>query len=454
MYLNAAIPVFVRMARAFGSEVTSSFGAVMHAAFLRRNELWLTDMLKDRERLSSLRGAVLVFAPAVGEVTTVDPLLRMLVRERPDLPLLICVTTSSGLASCETADFSSVRITSDSRRLFDRLIRALSPRGMMIVQVAHAAGLPTNLVAAMAANGLPMAVVNGYLPARDMKVSTGWAYRGLRRVYKDIDVFCVQTEEDAERLASLGAEPERIVVAGNMKFDAALLSLGSNNVERLAEELGLDPKDPLVVAGSTHPGEDRIVLEAFREVISKIKSARLVIAPRRIKKAEQVAKLASGMGFSVALRSGISGRPQVIVLDTVGELRPLYGAAWVAFVGGTMVPIGGHNVLEPAVLRKPVVFGPYVHHTSGAAELLLEDGGALCAETGGELARVLMELLENADLRRTVGDRALASVRSRAGATEICARVVTNLLLEPGIPPTSSVLATGRVSGQSSGAGR
>lgn len=429
MQLIPRITSMERVIYSLAAEVMKTSGELAHATFMRRRERWLSDMLRDEDEVSRFQGAVIVFAPAAGEVASVVPLLGMLVRKRPDVPILVCVATTSGISAARVAGLPSVRLRVDSRRLYERAIRALSPRGMVLVQVAHVAGMPINLVCALAANDLPVVVVNGYLPDIDVRKSSRWMYRGFRGTYRDIDAYCVQTEEDRSRLIALGADAQQIVVAGNMKFDAALFALGEDSSETLAGELRLSPDDPLIVAGSTHPGEEQIILDAFRKVRSRVGSARLIIAPRVIRRSEEVAQLALQQGFSVGLRSRMSGRPDVIILDTVGELKLIYSAAWVAFIGGTLVPVGGHNVLEPAVRGRPVVFGPHVRHTSGAAELLVKDGGAFRVENGEELARVLTNLLDNADLRRTMGERGLASVRSRAGATQCCAGIIQELLL-------------------------
>lgn len=429
--VNAMASACLRATYGLVAEAANFLGTRAHALFLRRSERWLPDLLRDEEAVGRLRGAILVFAPSSGEVVTGLPLIRLLAGNRPDVPILICAATASGLAAAENASLESVRLAADSLRLYRRAVQMLAPKGMVIVQVAHAAGLPINLIAALAADKLPVVVVNGYVPDRDLRASSGWVWRGLAAIYGDITAYCMQTAGDVDRVVSLGADPGRVSVAGNMKFDAALQDVQPEASESLARELGIGVQDAVVVAGSTHPDEERMVLEAFRVVSDGAPGARMIVAPRAMRRAEQVAGLAREMGFAAELRSRMSGRPQIIVLDTMGELKPLYGASWAAFIGGTLVPVGGHNVLEPAVWARPVVFGPHVEHTSGAADMLLRDGGALMVRDGSELGRVLVKLVEDTELRQAMGRRALESVRSMGGAAAVCARVVEELMLGP-----------------------
>jgi 3-deoxy-D-manno-octulosonic-acid transferase len=434
MPLTRAVDACARLGYEAFSELGSCAEVLAHAAFFRRGEWWLSDLISDPKEVSRLKNCLLIYAPAAGEVLTSLPLIRLLRERRPDLPLLVCATTSSGLASARSAGLDSARLVSVSRRYCGKLIRALEPKGMLVIQVAHAAGMPVNLITTLADNQLPVIIANGYVPAVDFKVSTRVAYRCFDGVYDKISAYCMQTAEDVTRVISLGAAPDRALTAGNMKFDAALQSVSDQDSETIASELGLTAEDPAIVAGSTHSGEESMILDSFRSICRTYPKARLVIAPRDLTRIQSIVRLAESMGLSVVLRSSISSNAQVILLDTMGELRSFYTVAWIAFVGGTLAPIGGHNVLEPAALGKPVVFGPHTAHTSGAAEMLLEDGGGFLVTDGQTLAATLFELVQNTELRRTSGERARNAVESRSGAAERCVRIVDDLLLAPAEP--------------------
>lgn len=400
-----------------------------HRIGYRKGEIWLSDLWNDRGQVASLRGTLLIFAPAAGEVSTVAPLIEKLRLRHPELPVITCVTTKSGMEAAVKQGLRCVRLPCDNPKLSDRVCRELSPCGLVIVQVCHPRGMPVSLVRAVSGSGRSVAVINGYLPDRDISSASGWIGKSLRAVYSRIALFCMQTEDDASRLAELGVERSRIEVMGNMKFDAALSSISRDSSESLARQLGWSEAVPVVVAGSTHDGEETAVLQAFKKAWLRIPGAKLVIAPRAVARAEQIVKLAESMGFSASLRTRISGDPSVIVLDTHGELRHLYALARVAFVGGTLVPIGGHNVIEPAVLGKPVIFGPHVQHTSGAAEMLARDGGAIQVLNEEDLARVFETLLSDDDLRISMGEKARRSVESCAGALERCLEQVEQTML-------------------------
>ncbi|MDO8585841.1 MAG: glycosyltransferase N-terminal domain-containing protein [Armatimonadota bacterium] len=407
-------------------EIRGGLYALAHSLFWRTRERWLSDILRNRDYIRRWKGALLLFAPVSGEVITGLPLLRLLSERWPGTPVLVCATTKSGLAAARSAGLEAARLAVDSRRLARGIVKALEPRGMIMIQ-ASCTGLPVNLIAALAAGSRPVVVVNGSVTQRDLRASRDGKRRRLG-VYGNITAFCMQTEKDAERLITLGADPEKIHVVGNMKMDAAIEDAKLGASEDLRRELHLNGSEALIVAGSTHPGEEEAVLEGFRAVERAVPEARLILAPRKIKRAKSILQTCRQAGFSAELRSSLRSCPQIIVLDTMGELRLLYESAAVAFVGGTLVPVGGHNVLEPAARGKPVLFGPYVHNTSGAAEALLEAGGAFKVCDADDLSRTLVALFDDDNARRGAGARALEAVRSHVGAAALYAKKVEELV--------------------------
>jgi len=221
---------------------------------------------------------------------------------------------------------------------------------------------------------------------------------------------------DARRAAMLGAPRSRITVMGNLKVDALAPS---------APPAGM-PRGTWIVAGSTRPGEEAVVLEAFRAILSRHPRARLVLAPRHLARVGEVAGLVRAAGLESVLRSAGEPRPgAVLVLDTMGELNAMYRLATAAFVGGTLVPVGGHNVLEPAIAGVPVLFGPWTANVREHAAGLIRAGGAWRVGSSRAMARRLDALLSRPRAARRAGARALAYVRSRGGAARRAVRFLS-----------------------------
>jgi len=279
-----------------------------------------------------------------------------------------------------------------------------------------------NTLRALASRGVPVMIANGRISDRSYR-----RYRLVRRflttVLADVRVFAMQSDEDARRIIALGAQPERVVVTGNLKADAAVAD-AAGAVDLWRRLLGLSPEQRVWIAGSTHAGEDDPVLEAHRAALDEYPELVLVIAPRHPERTGEVLARLARRGWPSVRRSELpsavtrtSGSvPPVIVLDTVGELATLYAIADVVFIGGSLVPVGGHNLIEAAQRRKPVLVGPHTGNFRESASLLEAAGAALVVRDASELARELRRLLADPDLRAKLGDTGYEAVASRHGA--------------------------------------
>jgi 3-deoxy-D-manno-octulosonic-acid transferase len=239
----------------------------------------------------------------------------------------------------------------------------------------------------------------------------------MRRVLAGIAVFAMQSAEDARRIIALGAPPERVVVTGNLKIDAVPHDPGAEQLWRRL--MGLTGGEPVWIAGSTHRGEEELLLEAFVSLRRRHPLLVLVIAPRHPERVPEVERLIRGRGLTSVRRTALpSARDTdaVIVLDTVGELPQLYQLSQVVFVGGSLVPLGGHNMLEPALRQKPVVFGPHTSNFREGAELLVTAGAALVVRDAKEVEGALDGLLSDPARRAAMGEAAFEAVVGRQGA--------------------------------------
>jgi 3-deoxy-D-manno-octulosonic-acid transferase len=282
-----------------------------------------------------------------------------------------------------------------------------------------------NLIRAASAAGARIALTNGrFSPAKMPRYRA--LFRAIGNPLAAIDLFLMRADEEAERVLALGAAPDRVWVTGNTKFDALLLDRQAGGADRLREEMGLPGDCPVLVAGSTHEGEEEMVLRVYGDLLRAHPRLRLVVAPRYVERAGRIAALASGARFTVRLRSGgvTAGSAQVTVLDSIGELAAAYALGTLVFVGGSFVARGGQNVLEPAGQGKPVLFGPHMENFKDSVQVLVGRGGIQVA-TPEQLLRVAGDLLARPDQIAELGSLALQAVGAIRGAS---ARNVDHML--------------------------
>jgi len=360
-----------------------------------------------------------VHAVSVGENTAAKPVWQALLSLFPDHQLLLSTTTDTGQATAAKFVGGQGHTIYFPFDLLPCAWLALA-RARPAVIVIMETELWPNFLAMAKLFGCKVMVANGIISDRSLRGAAR-----LRPLYRwmagNIDRFCMQSREDADRIVRLGADPARVMVAGNTKFDEVLTEVSLGEQITLRNALGLGRDEPILLAGSTHPGEEEPVLRAFRQVKAAHHGARLLIAPRHIQRAGEIAELITAHGFAAARRTkinAVSAPPDaVIILDTLGELARAYALCTAAFVGGSFVPIGGHNILEPAVLAKPVVFGPYMFNFRDITKLFLKHQAAISVRNSAELKLKLKELLDNPRQAEDFGCRGRALISDNRGAT-------------------------------------
>jgi 3-deoxy-D-manno-octulosonic-acid transferase len=245
----------------------------------------------------------------------------------------------------------------------------------------------------------------------------------------------MQSDRDVDRIVTLGAEVSRVRRTGNIKFDQPMPVAIEDGSTRA--RLGLQDTEQLFVAGSTHPGEEEALVECYRALVTRCPSAVLLLAPRHIERAESVEAMIRAHGFAVQRRSTIgqagavpSTGPRVVVLDSRGELAAIYREAVVAFVGGTLVPLGGHNLLEPAQWAKPVLFGPYTDHCAEIADLLIHAGGGCRVSRAEDLVQRVIDLFCDDEERERMGRSARQVVEQNQGALHRTLEAIDRLLTQ------------------------
>lgn len=374
------------------------------------------------ETVAAVRGRrpVWVHAVSVGEVLAAEPLLREIKRRYPTLCLLLTTVTATGrrtvIERVPQAD-AVAYFPLDLPRVAERVLRHANPRLFLCVETE----IWPNVLFALATRNVPSFLVNARLTVR----SAG-RYARARRLFGPalggMSGFAAQTRADAERFIDIGADPSRVVVTGNLKFDQGLEDPATIEPSRRAD-LGLGPDEQLWVAGSTHPADETALLQAY----GRLADPRLVLllAPRHLDRLAQVEAAVREHGCEPirrsTLRAGrVNGGPgrRVIILDALGELASLYTEAAVAFVGGTLARVGGHNLLEPAARAKPVLFGPHTHKCEEIARALLEADAGVRVHSADDLCDQVRRLLGDEPLRKAMGERGRDVVARNRGAVD------------------------------------
>ena len=370
-----------------------------------------------------------VHAVSVGEVLAVAGLVEELQRRFPQHRVFVSTTTDTGqeLARKRFGEGNVFYFPMDFVFAIRPYLRALRPQ---LVVIAETEFWP-NFMRLAHASGARIAVVNARIS--DRSLPRYWRFRGLLgKVLDNVDLFLAQTPEDAARLKEIGASPERVQVAGNLKFDLPAPA-APPVVKRLRESIAANAAGPVLVCGSTVDGEESLLLMAFENLLVQNPRAVMILAPRHPERFATVAALLEQMSIRYYRRSGWGGEALsggVFLLDTIGELAALYALADVAFVGGSLVPRGGHNIIEPAQHGVAIVVG---NHTENFRDIvnLFQSRDAVRVVGPAELPLMFLELLANDSERRALGHRAAEAMQSQLGATARTVSALEELLARP-----------------------
>lgn len=377
--------------------------------------------------------AAWVHAVSVGEVIASEPIVQRLAEQYPELRLVVTTVTATGarvaherFAGVAEHRFFPVDLPGPVRRALDDI----APAFLICMETE----LWPNMLHELAARGVPVMIANGRLSDRSYR-RYRLARGAMRSMLRHVTVFGMQSEEDARRMIALGASPERVVVTGNVKHEPRGDTSGV--AELWSRMLGLRAGQRVWIAGSTHRGEEAAVLDAHAAARAGGDDLVLVIAPRHPERVGEVVEMVQARGSAAVRRSELPRERRadaIIVLDTVGELPQLYSVADVVFVGGSLVPAGGHNMIEPALRRKPVLFGPHTTNFREAATLLLDSGGAVLVRGSATLAAEVRRLLVDEGLRAKMGQAAFEAVATRHGAVRATLDLVGRFLRPAAVP--------------------
>ncbi len=360
--------------------------------------------------LKVLRGSrpIWVHAVSVGEVMAAHPLIRELKKKYPRRKLILSTVTVTGnyTARQRVPEADAVfYFPFDYPFIVRRVIKGINPVAVLVAETE----LWPNFFRQLRKAGIPSAVINGRISPHSYKnyMKFRWFFR---EVFSSVDLFCMQSEADAARIREIGAAPEKVIVTGNLKFDQKMPALRQNPISIPAAR-------PVITAGSTHRGEETALLDVHARLKQKFPGLLLIIAPRHPERFDEVEGIINKAGYECQRRTTLKGAvKEVLLLDTIGELRSFYAVCNIAFVGGSLVKVGGHNLLEPASMKKPVIFSRYMFNFKEISEALITAGGGIMVKDKEELYVQIDKLLSDRELAKSIGERAFAVIAANSGA--------------------------------------
>ncbi len=412
-----ALPVFaIRFIRedGFGERLKQSFGAL------------------PAETLAKVSGkqAIWVHAASVGEIVAASPIVKEIQHELPGVPIVVSVVTASGYDMAKRiipeAD-GIIFFPLDLPYLSYSVAAKIRPQAFLMVETE----LWPNFLKAARKLNIPTMMVNGRISDKSVK-----RYVYFRKVLADmldtVSKFCMQSSIDAKYIIRLGADPARVVITGNTKFDQNYTELSAQDKNQMLITLGLSNADQILVAGSTHRGEEELLFPAFSQIRTEFPRTQFVVAPRDTLRAGELVELAANHGFTAVRRTEMPGKqssqPDMIIVDTIGELGKMYGLGDIVYVGGSLIPHGGHNILEPAAHGKPILVGPNMFNFKETYALFSERGVCLTVHSSEDVTKTILKLLHNPSLRKEIGQESLVIINENRGASHKSALYLKELL--------------------------
>jgi 3-deoxy-D-manno-octulosonic-acid transferase len=411
-----------------------------------RTRKYITGLRQRLGRLPAIglddRPRIWLHCVSVGETEAARPLVRALLERFPSYQLVISTTTVTGQCIAREAfgrDAAAVfYFPIDWAWTVRRVLRTLQPAAVLIMETE----LWPHLLRECQRRTIPVALINGRISATSFGRYKLIRFF-IRGLLNHLSIALMQSEQDAARIRELGIPNERVLMPGNLKFDSSEGPIDGTTTENLRQRFGFDGTTRLIVAASTHAPEEQVVIDAFKQIRNSQTSyrARLLMAPRHPERFGEVASLLQGSGFTWSRRSAMSQVEdrscEVVLLDTIGELRAAYRLADVAFVGGSIAPHGGHNILEPAARGVCVITGAHMHNFAAIAKAMLDEEAIVqlpsvsASAAPAALASALNALLSDDSLRRDIGQRALMVCDRNRGATEQTLQAIACLLETP-----------------------
>lgn len=372
-------------------------------------------------------------ACSVGELGAANTIANAAQERWPQQPVLLTVSTVAArdLAARQNSGVNVTWFPFDFRPSVRRFLRQARPRAVVLVETE----IWPNLIREAHRENIPVLLMNGRLSDKHFP-RYARIRPFLRTVFARITTAAVQNDEYAQRFIHLGVRPDAVHVTGSTKFDAVGPPINAETQSRIRQEIGFPPGDPIIVFGSTRPGDEALAANCWRRLRDTVPRLRLIVAPRHLDRLDEATAPFNDepiLHCSRLRAGGVTQGQRILLLDTVGELNSFYSLATIAVIGGSFFPgVNGHNPLEPAALGIPTVFGPFMRNFIDPARVLLEAHGALQAGSPEDLPALLEQLLANPERRRALGERARQAVRNNQGAVQRNLDLLAPFLETPG----------------------
>ncbi len=375
-----------------------------------------------------------IHASSVGEVKVAGGLIKEIRSRWKDAVILLSTFTDTGrlVARKEIKEIDSlIFFPLDIPWAAGRGIDVIAPTIFIMIE----AEIWPNTLRLMKENNIPIIMVNGRVSERSYN---NYRHRVIRRFVKEvlncISLFSMRTEKDYQRIVDIGADPSRVFINGNLKYDKVLAEAASVNSDQISRILSIPVGSSVVIFGCTRPGEEKLLSSSLKRLINKYPEMIFILAPRHLNRIKEVEEILREEGLDYIRRSdlhnkgSVFNKGKILLVDTIGELFQMYSICSMAFVGGSMVSFGGHNILEPAAFSKPVIFGRDMSNFEEEAELLISAGGGIQVSDADELYNTVDDLLSNPDKRDSVGKAAFQAVKENLGSTEKTIRLIENIV--------------------------
>ncbi|MBI5193169.1 MAG: 3-deoxy-D-manno-octulosonic acid transferase [Nitrospirae bacterium] len=374
-----------------------------------------------------------IHAVSVGEVLAIAPFVKELKKRHPELKIIFSTVTPTGneLARKRIPEADHIiYFPFDFPWVVKKVVKTIRPQIYVTVETE----IWPNFLRIVKQYGAKTIMINGRISPHTYK---GYSYISvfMKKVLANVDLLCMQSDEDARRIIAIGAPEHAVSVTGNMKYDQRFADISESEMKKKRELFGIKNDDSVIIAGSTHRGEDEIILDAFKDCLNSTGKVRLIIVPRHIERAGEIEKLIQSKGLEPVKRTGLNDTVKnafthntVVVGDTIGELSTLYSIASVVIMGGSFIPHGGQNPLEAMYYKKPVIFGQHTFNFREITEVIIKTGAGIRVEKNEELPGVLKELLSNLQRQREMGEKGYQIIIKNRGAVEKNLSVIEKLL--------------------------
>ena len=360
-----------------------------------------------------------IHAVSVGEVMATAPLINNIKKTYPDIPIILSTVTETGnfTAHNNTKGVDQIIFFPlDYSFIVKKIISKINPLLFITLETE----LWPNFSRELHLQNIPSMVISGRISSESFKSYSFFRFF-FKKVLSNIDCFCMQTKTDADRIIHIGASPEKVVVTGNIKFDLRVPPITTEEIKKIQNNFHFSDEDNIFIAGSTHRGEEDIIIKVFTALKKKINNLTLILAPRHPERFDEVADILTHSKIPYHRRTALPKTPDenrhhVILLDTIGELAKSYSIADIVFIGGSLVPVGGHNVLEPAVFSKPVIYGKHMDNFREVVSLLQKKKGSIQVNNVGEFIEQSLLLLNNKELCGQIGGTSFQVIKENSGA--------------------------------------